>query len=327
MSNAVYNRIRGVQIEPTKKAILMALANIADDSGSTKLFAPVERLVYETCFKERTVRDALKQLEQIGAIKIKYRTGMPSTYLINPALSSPARDFGDDDQETFESVDLQSDAGVVQLSAGVSLLNAGVAQLDAPLHLMQKKCSQMQGGGAANAGLMQFNCEKAQSNAPYTPTSFTSSTPTTSAVDFEQEKTAKPKIDHMRHFDQFYTAYPRKIGKENARKAWLKLKVDDDLLLIILAALKNQIAGWTDQKFIPHPATWLNGKRWEDQSVVAASAAQPSQYPPNIPASRAVEVAPMLPPAKLAEPIKANPEAKAQVAAYLESLKAKGIAK
>lgn len=196
MSNAVYNRIRGVQIEPTKKAILMALANIADDSGSTRLFAPVERLVYETCFKERTVRDALKQLEQIGAIKIKYRTGMPSTYLINPALSSPARDFGDDDQETFESVNLQSDAGVLQLAAGVALLNAGVTQLDAPLHLMQEKCSQMQGGGAANAELVQFNCEKVQSNAPYTSTSYTSLTSSTSAQDAhapESVKTDKPE--------------------------------------------------------------------------------------------------------------------------------------
>ena len=32
-----------------------------------------------------------------------------------------------------------------------------------------------------------------------------------------------------------------------------------------MGPLKAQIAGWGDKQFIPHPSTWLNQKRWEDE--------------------------------------------------------------
>jgi len=70
-------------------------------------------------------------------------------------------------------------------------------------------------------------------------------------------------------FDLFWSKYPRKVGKENARRAFEKLKVDDSLLNTLLSAVESQ--GGSEQwlrdggKYIPHPATWLNGKRWEDE--------------------------------------------------------------
>lgn len=70
-------------------------------------------------------------------------------------------------------------------------------------------------------------------------------------------------------FDQFWEAYPRKQGKQDARKAWGKLKVDAELLAAILAAIEAQKEGhdWKhdDGQFIPHPTTWLNGGRWLDE--------------------------------------------------------------
>lgn len=75
--------------------------------------------------------------------------------------------------------------------------------------------------------------------------------------------------EYTKNFDIFYKAYPKKIGKEKALKAWNKLKVDEDLFKIIMTALEAQKKSkdWEkdDGKFIPHPATWLNGKRWEDE--------------------------------------------------------------
>jgi len=69
-------------------------------------------------------------------------------------------------------------------------------------------------------------------------------------------------------FDRFWAAYPRKISKGHARKAWDKIKPDEQLLARMLAAIgrAKTSAQWRkdDGQYIPHPATWLNGERWED---------------------------------------------------------------
>lgn len=69
-------------------------------------------------------------------------------------------------------------------------------------------------------------------------------------------------------FDRFWSAYPRKTAKQDALKAWRRLAPDPALLAIILTALDTHKHSdqWTRDggRFIPHPATWLNGRRWED---------------------------------------------------------------
>ena len=70
-------------------------------------------------------------------------------------------------------------------------------------------------------------------------------------------------------FSKFWEAYPNKKAKGNAEKAWLKLKVDQTLLDIILTAIEQhkQSKEWTADggRYIPHPASWLNARRWEDE--------------------------------------------------------------
>jgi hypothetical protein len=73
-------------------------------------------------------------------------------------------------------------------------------------------------------------------------------------------------------FGQFWNLYPRKVGKPNAYKAWSKLSPDEH------AAIVKAIPGWPfspDVQFIPHPATWLNGRRWEDVLTPSAPVAAP----------------------------------------------------
>jgi hypothetical protein len=84
-------------------------------------------------------------------------------------------------------------------------------------------------------------------------------------VDGEKdEEEEKEKTD----FDAFWKAYPRKIGKKAAEKAWARAK-DKPALEVILAAVKAQAASdqWLKDggQFIPHPATWLNQGRWSDE--------------------------------------------------------------
>jgi hypothetical protein len=70
-------------------------------------------------------------------------------------------------------------------------------------------------------------------------------------------------------FDKFWSAYPKKIAKEPARKAWHKLNPSPELITEILTAIEKQQCSdqWTKDrgKFIPHPATWLHQKRWADE--------------------------------------------------------------
>lgn len=73
-------------------------------------------------------------------------------------------------------------------------------------------------------------------------------------------------------FEKFWSAYPRKEGKQKARQAFEKVTVSLETLLDAIERQK-QSAQWSKDggQFIPHPATWLNGKRWEDQLTIGAS--------------------------------------------------------
>ena len=68
-------------------------------------------------------------------------------------------------------------------------------------------------------------------------------------------------------FESFYLAYPKKRDRRNAEKAWSKLNPSPELQQIILTAIERQLQDWQrdNGKFIPYPATWLNGRRWEDE--------------------------------------------------------------
>lgn len=74
-------------------------------------------------------------------------------------------------------------------------------------------------------------------------------------------------------FERFWKVYPRKVAEDAARKEWAKLKPDTELTERIVQAVKAQVATEQWQKYlknggeyIPYPANWLNGKRWEDET-------------------------------------------------------------
>lgn len=69
-------------------------------------------------------------------------------------------------------------------------------------------------------------------------------------------------------FDDFWREYPRKEAKQEARKAFFSLSPDEVTFARMLEAVKRQKASdqWRDKQYIPHPATWIRGKRWEDEA-------------------------------------------------------------
>ena len=70
------------------------------------------------------------------------------------------------------------------------------------------------------------------------------------------------KVRATDRFNDFWTKYPRKVGKGAAEKSWIKAlqSTEADTIIASLVAYKFS----EDTNFIPHPATWLNQRRWED---------------------------------------------------------------
>lgn len=69
----------------------------------------------------------------------------------------------------------------------------------------------------------------------------------------------------------FWPAYPRKVAKEAARKAAAKVLAAGVDPAEVMAGLEAARASeqWTRDggRYVPHPATWLNGRRWEDEAT------------------------------------------------------------
>lgn len=73
------------------------------------------------------------------------------------------------------------------------------------------------------------------------------------------------------HFKIFWEAYPKKVSKPPAEKAFKKLKPDKALLEAMLTGIEKakKSREWQKNKgeFIPYPSSWLNKRRWEDQET------------------------------------------------------------
>lgn len=72
------------------------------------------------------------------------------------------------------------------------------------------------------------------------------------------------KVEALRDFDRWYSVYPRKVAKGAAERAFPKA-VNLASVDSLIAATVAYVASRPDPQFIPHPASWLNAKRWLDQ--------------------------------------------------------------
>jgi hypothetical protein len=77
----------------------------------------------------------------------------------------------------------------------------------------------------------------------------------------------KPTSIYPENFLAFWALYPKKVGKGAALKAYQKIKEPKPTLKTIKESIAWQVTSenWKDPQFIPHPSTWLNERRWEDE--------------------------------------------------------------
>jgi hypothetical protein len=66
-------------------------------------------------------------------------------------------------------------------------------------------------------------------------------------------------------FDVFWNLYDKKVSKQKVEQKWAKLKdIDRERIIETLPAF---IAGIKDKQYQPHPDTYLNNRRWEDEET------------------------------------------------------------
>lgn len=101
-------------------------------------------------------------------------------------------------------------------------------------------------------------------------------------IEKENEKESIPPTP----FDLFWEEYPKKVGKDDARRAFEKA-ITKTTLSEMLKAVSTQRHSrqWQEDggKYVPNPSTWLNQGRWQDvltpvSSGPADAAVQPTQW-------------------------------------------------
>lgn len=83
------------------------------------------------------------------------------------------------------------------------------------------------------------------------------------------KKRIEKNSNALSRFGDFWVSYPVKKSKGQAERAWAKLNPDEQLHDAILDGLERAKTSeqWVSAngRFIPHPATWLNARGWEDE--------------------------------------------------------------
>jgi hypothetical protein len=71
-------------------------------------------------------------------------------------------------------------------------------------------------------------------------------------------------------FDEFWSAYPRKEAKPRAVKAWRKIPAGEYPQILADIERRKRSEDWKRDggRFIPHPASYLNERRWEDADAM-----------------------------------------------------------
>lgn len=234
--------------EPLTTAQMATLKALAFCTGerSNACYPAVQTLREMTAVSVNTIRAALKDLEAMGFITRTRRAGTSTVYTLQiDAMRavhrrrrwSETRDSGSPYAGDHNAVTVVDEIPVEEQPVKVKRINFAEATVE-PV--------------------------EAETPAPV---------PAVAQADLAPAK-AKKNTGVDADFEEFYAAYPRHVGKEAARRAFVKAvknkaKASDIVEGARRYAAATAAAG-TETRFIAHPATWLNAGRWSDDMQDAA---------------------------------------------------------
>lgn len=97
--------------------------------------------------------------------------------------------------------------------------------------------------------------------------------------DKEIKKTNVPTNDLVKEFECIWRLYPRKDGKEVAKKAYIKARKEKTKYEDVENGLKRYLESLnergTEKEFIPMGSTWFNQRRWQDEFTCTETKKRP----------------------------------------------------
>lgn len=224
MSTTIMAQCWPLQMPPTQKAVLISLADNANDQGSC--WPSIPTICQRTCFSERAVQNAIQWLEAHGVVLADRSNGRHTRYMLTPAAYAPPQHVHPRTSDTTAA-----DAPAQQ----VRQTPAG----DAPHP--RSRCTQPPQQVPSNRQEPSSNRQGNRQSARVTPA--------TTADRFAEFWTAYPNK----------TAKPQCLAKWKAKH----LDAIADRILADVAKKAAQDRRWLDG-FVPNPLTYLNQERWND---------------------------------------------------------------
>ena len=293
MDDAPMLRTEKGKPDTTARHVLQVLGEHARPDG-TNAHPSILRMQFRTGYDRTTVQRALRRLEKAGLIRRNGSVDGRTRWQLAMDLIRPKTDWSDLEREeddfraaATERKRRSRSKGVthstpvtVTDSKGVTVTDAESVTADVTdstpsRHALKVRPSRTQRRPnhqqPSDNQLQKDSCAPpAHESEPADSTLFNSPASEADATDGQQED-----ID----FAAFYAIYPRKVAKGNARKAFAAAVKRGVKSAALIAAAQAHRDHWarcrTETRFIPHPTTWLNGERYDDE-LPAATADQQS---------------------------------------------------
>jgi hypothetical protein len=225
---------------------VMTLAQIAEELG----------------FDKNTVTRAIAWLEANGVLTMERRNRSASRFLLHRTYgnghATPSDDFAPQNGEPTQEPFAPHNAEPTDFAPHDAEPNPNFAPHDAEpctkTPLEERESSTL---SVNSADLDLFG------TPPATPA------PPQPARVAKAKAKAKPKLAAPEGWDAFWASYPRRVAKAPALAAYARKLRDGADPALILAGLRR-FSFSEEERYIPHPATWLNAERWTDAAVQAA---------------------------------------------------------
>lgn len=86
-------------------------------------------------------------------------------------------------------------------------------------------------------------------------------------------------------FSDFWLLYPRRVAKKDALKAWARMTPNQQMAALTACVNWRRVWANKDIDYLPYPATWLNGERWDDELPPEYTRTAASHMPAQLPAA------------------------------------------
>ena len=282
-------RQRGI---PTGARFVLRCIADAHNGQTGRCDPSVARLMDETGYSADAIGRHIRALEDAGLVTAERMVGQRTRYILHAEeASDPPQNADTHPPQNADTHPPQNAGGGARSEAGDHPQNAGGLPAKCGDHPPQNAGRTRESNKGTNQGIevgkvAPYPSQSHRAHARDAPAArglglFDDPPPTPEPATTGNVVALRPRqgiaVREPAGFEEFWTAYPRKTAKGDARKSWLKA-ITKHPPAAIIAALRERVPHFSaEPRFVPHPATWLNQERWADEiaSLRAVATSRP----------------------------------------------------